>query len=144
MQNSCRKILFRALERRKDSASTLLKCVRSINSTKFPQEGFGEASHTSSSEPWFYDTAYKLVKHQGAIPVDDVRGVCFVAQPVKEEEQSSTEQDCKREDGDRCKLCGANVKCRRKCVKCGANLHCKWQCGAKIERKCQCGAKVPC
>ena len=88
------------------------------------------------------------MKHHSAIPVDNTRGVYFVARPVEDGEQSSTKQDCgsktqcKPEDGDRCKLCRANVKHPRKCVKCGANLHCKWQCGAKIERKCQCGAKI--
>ena len=44
----------------------------------FPVDGFGVSYHTSSSEPYFYDTACMHVKHEGAIPVDD-KGCCFIA-----------------------------------------------------------------
>ena len=76
--NSCRKIVFSALEQRKKSAGELLSCVRSVNCMKFPHNDFGEGIHTASSEPWFYDTAYNAIKHHNAIPVHDVLGVCFI------------------------------------------------------------------
>ena len=72
----------------------LLSCVCSVNSIKFPSKVFGVSYHTASSEPWFYDTAYKVVKHQRAIPVDDVLGVCFIAKPVKGGDLRFPEHKC--------------------------------------------------
>ena len=89
----------------------LLSRVHSLNSIKFPKDGFGVSYHTASSEPWFYDTAYNLVKHQGAIPVYDVLGVCFIAKLAKGGEQRSPAQV--RPDK-------AQHKCKKKrCPKCG-------------------------
>ena len=56
------KVVFSALDQRKKSAGELLSCVRSVNSMKFPRDDFGVGCHTASSEPWFYDTAYNVVK----------------------------------------------------------------------------------
>ena len=73
------KIVFSASEQRKKSAGELLSCLRSIKCMTFPHNDFGEGIHTASSEPWFYDTAYNVIKHPNAIPVHDVIGVCFTS-----------------------------------------------------------------
>ena len=70
-----------ALKQRKESAGTLLKSTCSVNSYDFPSDGFGKGCHTAASEPYFYDTAYKAVKHVGVIPVDN-RGRCYIAKEV--------------------------------------------------------------
>ena len=110
------KIVYYALEERKKSAGMLLGCVRSVNSKKFPSEGFGVSYHTASSKPWFYDTAYKLVKYHSVIPVDDVLGVCFIAKPVKGREKRSPEHKC-----------GAEIQ-----HNCGA-FFTKWECTAECK-----------
>ena len=72
MPNSCRKSAFSALERRKKSVGELLHCVRSINCMKILCDGFGDSYHTLTSEPWLYDTAYNVIKHECAIPINNV------------------------------------------------------------------------
>ena len=62
---STQKLLNRVLKARKQSVGELLRCVRSAC------DDFGESHHTASSEPFFYDQSYTIVKHTTAIVVDD-------------------------------------------------------------------------
>ena len=48
-----------------------LSCIRSVNSLKMSGDHFGNCRHTASSEPFFYDQSYTIVKHTSAIVVDD-------------------------------------------------------------------------
>ena len=131
-------MVFLVLKQRKEIAGMLLGRVCSVDFKKFPREGFGETYHSSCSKPWFYDTAYKVLKCQSAIAVVGVRGVCFVVEPVKGGEQNSTEQDRdnktehERCDDDNskhnCKLCGANVQRTCKCHECSAKIDCTCHC----------------
>ena len=43
------------------------------------KDDFGDTRHTASTEPYFYDSAYQLVKRQQALPVDK-QGKCVVAE----------------------------------------------------------------
>ena len=68
---STRKLLYRVLKARKHSVGELLSCIRSVNALKMSGDDFGESRHTASSEPFFYDQNYTIVKHTPAIVVDD-------------------------------------------------------------------------
>ena len=65
---STRKLLLKA---RKQSVGELLRCIRSVNALQMSCDDFGESRHTASSEPFFYDQSYTIVKHTPAIVVDD-------------------------------------------------------------------------
>ena len=60
--------------------------ARSIQSLQIKgKNDLGESSHTASTEPYFYDSAYQLVKRPHAIPIDENHGKCIIAKPVKKE-----------------------------------------------------------
>ena len=44
-------------------------------------EDFGEGCHTASTEPYFYDSAYKPVKRDFALPIDEC-GKCVLADEI--------------------------------------------------------------
>ena len=78
-------LLNKALQVRKEHAGCLLKMARSIQSLQIKgKNDFGESSHTASTEPYFYDSAYQLVKRPHAIPIDE-NGKCIIAKQVKKE-----------------------------------------------------------
>ena len=114
-RTAAEEIVYCALEECKNSAGKLLSCVRSVNSKRFPPEGFGVSYHTASFETWFYDTAYKLVKHQSVIYSyrQCARGL-FIAKPVKGSEKRSPKHKC-----------GAEIQ-----PNCGA-FFTKWECTAE-------------
>ena len=68
---STRKLLNRVLKARKQSVGELLRCIRSVNALQMSCDDFGESHHTTSSEPFFYDQSYTIVKHTPATVVDD-------------------------------------------------------------------------
>ena len=60
----------KALDQRKKSVKQLLHSIRLINAMDITPGNFGNQSHSASSEPYFYDTAYTPVGRDVAIPVD--------------------------------------------------------------------------
>ena len=69
----------------KEHTGCLLKMARSIQSLQIKgKNDFGESGHTASTEPYFYDSAYQLVKRPYAIPIDE-NGKCIIAKQVKKE-----------------------------------------------------------
>ena len=79
---AARRLVNKALEKRKDFAGCLIKTTRVINGfTLKGEEDFGDCGHCASSEPYFYDTAYHLVKRGLSIPVDQ-SGKCVVAEEI--------------------------------------------------------------
>ena len=78
-----KRLLNKALQVRKEHAGCLLKMARSIQSLQIKgKNDFGESGHTASTEPYFYDSAYQLVKRPHAIPIDE-NGKCIIAKQVK-------------------------------------------------------------
>ena len=78
-----KRLLNKALQVRKEHAGCLLKMARSIQNLQIKgKNDFGESSHTASTEPYFYDSAYQLVKRPHAIPIDE-NGKCIIAKQVK-------------------------------------------------------------
>ena len=60
---AAKQLLNKALQVCKDHAGCLLKMARSIQSLQIKgKNDFGESGHTASTEPYFYDSAYQLVK----------------------------------------------------------------------------------
>ena len=101
-----RKLLHNVLKLRKQSAGELLKCIRSVNALTMTATDFGESHHTASSEPFFYDQSYRLVKHTSPIVVDD-SGRCVIAEEVGQRD-SKTERPLKWKCTAECKLPTSN------------------------------------
>ena len=60
---AAKRLVTKALQVRKEHAGSLLKIVRTVQSMQIKgAEDFGEGCHTASTEPYFYDSAYKPVK----------------------------------------------------------------------------------
>ena len=84
-----RKLVNKALNVRKMSIGTLFKAVRCIKSMCIKeQKDFGDGCHTASTEPYFYEAAYQLVKRDTPIPVNEW-GKCVVAREI-------TSNNCKQ------------------------------------------------
>ena len=65
-------LLNKALQMRKEHAGSLLKTTRTIQGmTIGEKKDFGVGCHMASTEPFFYDTAYKHVKRDYALPIDE-------------------------------------------------------------------------
>ena len=78
-----RKMLHWVLKARKESVGELLGCIRSVNAMKVSVDDFGESRHIASSEPYFYDQCYSIVKHASPI-VMEKSGRCVIAEEVGE------------------------------------------------------------
>ena len=76
-------LLTKTLQLRRQHAGSLLKTVRDINALKLTCSDLlhGERNHSSSSEPYFYDTSYTHAKLSGPIPVD-LQGRCVVTEEI--------------------------------------------------------------
>ena len=75
-----RQQLNRVLKYRRACAAELLGTIRSVKTVEISyKDDFGDTRHTVSTEPYFYDSAYQLVKRQQALPVDK-QGKCVVAE----------------------------------------------------------------
>ena len=65
---------------------SLLKACGLIKSLKIDgKEDFGEGFHTASTEPYYYNTAYKLGKIDYGSPIDD-NGKCVVPNEILSED----------------------------------------------------------
>ena len=86
-KNVCNK----ALQLRKEHAGTLLKTTRAVQKLNIKgRDDFGEGGcHTTASEPYYYDSAYHLVKRPSAIPVNE-NSTCVVANEISNSENDST------------------------------------------------------
>ena len=83
---AARKLLNKVLKARKQSVGELLSCIRSVTALKISTEDFGGSRHTASSEPFFYDQSYAMVRRTSPIAVDS-NGRCVIAE---EEEKRKT------------------------------------------------------
>ena len=80
-----KRLLNKALQVRKEHAGSSLKMARSIQSLNIRgKQDFGESSHTASTEPYSYDSAYQLVKRPYAIPIDE-NGRCILAKEINKD-----------------------------------------------------------
>ena len=68
---------------------------------------FGDGCHMASTEPFFYDSAYKLVKREYALPID-THGRCVIATKVCTSDEipkkSAKEPPMKWECSSECKI----------------------------------------
>ena len=57
----------------------MLQAARLVQSMELTDKNdFGDGCHMTSTEPFFYDSAYKLVKKEYALPID-TNGRCITA-----------------------------------------------------------------
>ena len=79
---AAKRLLNKALQMRKEHAGSLLKTTRTIQGMIIGEKkDFGVGCHMASTEPFFYDTAYKHVKKDCALPIDE-NGKCVLANVV--------------------------------------------------------------
>ena len=84
---AAKRLLNKSLQTRREYVGSLLKACRLIKKLKIDgKEDFGEGCHTASTEPYYYDTAYKLVKRDYALPIDE-NGKCVVANEILPEDE---------------------------------------------------------
>ena len=80
-------LLNKSPQTHREYVGSLLKACRLIKSLKIEgKEDFGEGCHTASTEPYYYDSAYKLVKRDYALPIDE-NGKCVVANEILPEDE---------------------------------------------------------
>ena len=76
---AAKKLLNKALQIRREHAGSLLQAARLVQSMELTDNNdFGDGCHMASTEPFFYDCAYKLVKKEYALPID-TNGRCITA-----------------------------------------------------------------
>ena len=86
---AAKRLLNKALQVRKEHAGSLLKTSRTVQSMQIKgAEDFGEGCHTASTEPYFYDSAYKPVKKKYALPIDE-SGKCILASKLITDNKNS-------------------------------------------------------
>ena len=86
---AAKKLCNKALQLRKEHAGTLLKTTRAVQKLNIKgRDDFGEGCHTTASEPYYYDSAYHLVKRPSAIPVNK-DGTCVVAKEISNSENTN-------------------------------------------------------
>ena len=86
---AAKKILNKTLQMRKEHVGSLLKAIRLIKRPDIKvKEDFGEGCHTTSSEPYYYDEAYQLIKRDTAIPVNH-NGKCVVAEVISKSDNET-------------------------------------------------------
>ena len=79
---AAKKLLNKALQICREHADSLLQAARLVQSMQLTDKNdFGDGFHMASTEPFFYDSAYKLVKKEYALPID-TNGRCFTAKNV--------------------------------------------------------------
>ena len=68
---AAKKLLNKALQIRREHAGSLLQAARLVQTMELTDKNdFREGCHMASNEPLFYDSAYKLVKREYALPMD--------------------------------------------------------------------------
>ena len=90
---AARKLLNKVLKVRKQSVGELLSCIRSVTALKISTEDLGKSRHTASSEPFFYDQSYAMVRHTSPIAVDS-HGRCVIAEEEGKRNEKSNRPKC--------------------------------------------------
>ena len=75
-------LLNKALQIRREHAGSLFQAARLVQTMELTDKiDFGDGCHMATTEPFFYDSAYKLVKREYALPVD-INGRCVTVKKV--------------------------------------------------------------
>ena len=86
---AAKRLVNKALQVRKEHAGSLFKIVRTVQSMQINgAEDFREGCHTASTEPYFYDSPYKPVKRDYALPIDEC-GKCVVASEITDDDKTT-------------------------------------------------------
>ena len=87
---AAKRLCNKALQLCKEHVGTLLKTTRAVQNLKIKgRDDFGEGCHTTASEPYYYDSAYHLVKRPSAISIKE-NGMCVVTNEISNSENDST------------------------------------------------------
>ena len=87
---AAKRLCNKALQLRKEHAGALLKTTRAVRSLDIQgRDDFGEGCHTASSEPYYYDCAYRPVERASPIAMDE-HGKCVVANAIGSSENAGS------------------------------------------------------
>ena len=105
---AAKKLLNKALQICREHAGSLLQAARLVQTMELTDKNdFGAGCHMASTEPFFYDSAYKLVKREYALPID-TNGRCVIANKVctsgETQRNSAKEPPMKWECSSECKI----------------------------------------
>ena len=79
---AAKQLLNKALQICRERAGSLLQAARLVQSMELTDKNdFSVGCHMASTEPFFYDSAYKLVKREHALLID-ANGRCITAKKV--------------------------------------------------------------
>jgi len=82
---AAKRLLNKLLPTHREYVGSLFKACRLIKSLKIDGKEDFEDCHTASTDPYYYNTAYKLVKRDYALPIDE-NGKCVVANEILSED----------------------------------------------------------
>ena len=112
---AAKKLFNKALQIHREHAGSLLQAARLVQSMELTDKNdFGDGFHKASTEPFFYDSAYKLVKKENALPID-TNGRCITAKNVCTSDEiprySAKEPPMKWECSSECKILSDSDVC---------------------------------
>ena len=110
---AAKKLLNKALQIRREHAGSLLQAARLVQSMELTDKNdFGDGCHMASTETFFYDSAYKLVKKEYAMPID-TNGMCITAMCSSDEipRYSAKEPPMKWKCSSECKILSDSGVC---------------------------------
>ena len=87
---AAKRLRNKALQLGKEHAGALLKTTRAVRSLDIQgRDDFGEGCHTASSEPYYYDCAYRPVERASPIAMDE-HGKCVVGNAIGSSENTGS------------------------------------------------------
>ena len=112
---AAKKLFNKALQICREHAGSLLQAARLVQSMELTDKNdFGDSCHMASTEPFFYDSAYKLVKKEYVLPID-TNGKCITAKNVCTSDEiprySAKEPPMKWECSSGCKILSDSEVC---------------------------------
>ena len=85
-----RKVVCKALQKRKESVGHFLASVLKVNALQISVDDFGDCFHTASSEPYFYDQSYANGQTRKATISVDEEGMHVIEREVWVQEPRNT------------------------------------------------------
>ena len=112
---AAKKLFNKALQICREHAGSLLQAARLVQSMELTDKNdFDDGCHMASTEPFLYDSAYKLVKKEYALPID-TNGRCITAKNVRTSDEiprySAKEPPMKWECSSECKFLSDSDVC---------------------------------
>ena len=118
---AAKKFVYTILSVRKFNAGLLIKHVRNVNSQSIlSREDFGNACHTVSSEPFFYDTSYRHLADSSILKIDKKHKKLAFIKPNLNPEEYFFSGPIPVDENGKAHLFVSNIGDKVKCWSCSA------------------------